>query len=74
MRTLFRNMLALLLRRRRKGAAVGRRRAAAVKLTELDTRTLQDIGLEPWRNPLGARIALRRYEMRRWSASRVGLY
>jgi hypothetical protein len=50
------------------------RRAAAVKLVELDARTLQDIGLEPWRSPLGARIALRRYEMRRWSASRLGLY
>jgi len=63
MRALFRNLLA-----------IGRRRVAAVKLAELDARTLQDIGLEAWRSPLGARIALRRYEMRRWSASRLGLY
>ena len=49
-------------------------RVAAVKHAELDARTLQDIGLEAWRSPLGARIALRRYEMRRWSASRLGLY
>jgi len=63
MRALLRNLLA-----------IGRRRVAAVKLAELDARTLQDIGLEAWRSPLGATIALRRYEMRRWSASRLGLY
>lgn len=74
MRSLFRNMLAFWLWRHRKGAAAGRRRAAAVKLVDLDARTLQDIGLEAWRSPLGARIALRRYEMRRWSAARIGLY
>lgn len=72
--SLFRNMLAFWLRRHRKGAAAGRRRAVAVKLVDLDARTLRDIGLEPWRNALGARVALRRYEMRRWSASRIGLY
>jgi hypothetical protein len=53
---------------------VSNQRAAAVKLAELDARTLRDVGLEAWRSPLGATIALRRYEMRRWSASRLGLY
>jgi uncharacterized protein YjiS (DUF1127 family) len=46
----------------------------AVKLAELDERTLRDIGLEAWRSPLGAEIALRRHESRRVRAAVLGLW
>ena len=45
-----------------------------VKLAELDERTLRDIGLEAWRSPLGAEIALRRHESRRVRAAVLGLW
>jgi uncharacterized protein YjiS (DUF1127 family) len=59
---------------RRIAEQVERRRATAVKLVELDERTLKDIGLEPWRGPLGAEVALRRQESRRLRASYYGLW
>ncbi|HZS70069.1 MAG TPA: hypothetical protein VFA72_23420 [Burkholderiales bacterium] len=54
--------------------AIGRRRAVAVRLAELDARTLKDIGLEPWRSPLGAEVALRRHDSRRLRAAYLGLW
>jgi hypothetical protein len=60
MRTLIRGFLALCVR-------LGRHRAE-VYLTELDARTIQDIGLEPWRSPLGAEVERRRQLTRRWHA------
>jgi hypothetical protein len=74
MRSLFRTMRAAWMRLHRKGAAIGRRRAAAVKLVELDERTLRDIGLEPWSSPLGAEVAQRRLELRRWRAPHLARY
>jgi uncharacterized protein YjiS (DUF1127 family) len=74
MSTLYRSLLAAWLWLHHKGAAIGRRRAARAKLAELDERTLRDIGLESWRSPLGAEVALRRHEMRRWQAAHIGLY
>jgi hypothetical protein len=49
-------------------------RAVAVSLAELDARTLKDIGLEAWRSPLGAEVALRRHDSRRWRAAYLGLW
>jgi hypothetical protein len=77
MRTLYRSVLATWLWLHHKGAALGRRRAASprlVALTDLDERTLKDIGLEPWRSALGAELAIRRQERRRWHAAHLGLY
>lgn len=74
MRRLFRTILAAWLWLHHQGGALGKRRAGAVKLAELDERTLKDIGLEPWRSPLGAEVALRRHEVRRLRASYYGLW
>ena len=74
MRTLFRSVLATWLWLHHKGAAIGRRRAARTRLAELDERTLKDIGLEPWRSPLGAEVAIRRHERQRFHAAHLGLY
>jgi uncharacterized protein YjiS (DUF1127 family) len=71
---LMRSILAFWMRLHHRGAALGRRRAAAVKLVELDERTLRDIGLEPWSSPLGAEVALRRHELRRWRAPHLARY
>jgi len=71
---LARSVLATWLWLHHKGAAIGRRRASGARLAELDERTLKDIGLEAWRNPLGADIAMRRHESRRWQAAHLGLY
>jgi len=60
MRTLIRRLFAFCVR-------LGRHRAE-VYLTELDARTLKDIGLEPWRSPLGAEVERRRQMTRRWHA------
>jgi hypothetical protein len=60
MRTLIRRLAALCVR-------LGRHRAE-VYLTELDARTIKDIGLEPWRSPLGAEVERRRQLARRWYA------
>ena len=70
----FRSVLATWLRLHHKGAAIGRRRAGRTRLAELDERTLKDIGLEPWRSPLGAEVAIRRHERRRFHAAHLGLY
>ena len=51
---------------------LGRRRAVERHLSELDARTLNDIGLESWRGPLGARVETLRHERIRWSASFAG--
>lgn len=56
------------------GAAIERRRAVAIKLGELDERTLRDIGLESWRSALGAEVALRRHQDRGWRAAQLGLW
>jgi uncharacterized protein YjiS (DUF1127 family) len=74
MRRLFRSMLAAWLVLHRQGAAIGRRRAVAVRLAELDERTLKDIGLEPWRSPMGAEVAMRRHEGRRWNAAHASFW
>lgn len=74
MRSLYRSVLATWLWLHHKGAAIGRRRAARTRLAELDERTLKDIGLEAWRSPLGAEIAMHRHESRRWQAAHLGLY
>ena len=74
MRTIFRSVLASWLWLHHKGATIGRRRAGRARLAELDERTLRDIGLEPWRSPLGAEVALRRHEQRRFHAAHLGLY
>ncbi len=42
-----------------------RQRRAEAYLTELDARTIKDIGLEPWRSPLGAEVERRRQLSRR---------
>ena len=71
MRSLYRGLLAAWIRLHRIGAEIGRRRAerrAEVYLTELDARTIKDIGLEPWRSPLGAEVERRRQITRRWHA------
>ena len=41
------------------------RRQAELYLADLDARTLKDIGLEPWRSPLGAEVERRRQLTRR---------
>ena len=80
-----RKILALWLRLHRTGAELGRQRAAAFiaayrerratrELVQLDERTLRDIGLEPWRSPLGARIEQHRREMRAFTELRLGMY
>jgi uncharacterized protein YjiS (DUF1127 family) len=71
---LLRSMLATWIWLHHQGAALGRRRSARARLAELDSRTLKDIGLEPWRSALGAEVAIHRQEMRRWSAAHLGLY
>lgn len=43
-------------------------RRAEVYLTELDERTIKDIGLEAWRSPLGAEVERRRQVNRNWYA------
>ena len=68
MRVFFRGLLAVWVRLHHAGAALGRRLAAhrtEVYLTELDARTIKDIGLEPWRSPLGAEVERRRQLTRR---------
>ena len=68
MRSLFRAWLSVWIRLHRAGADFARRRAARhteVYLTELDARTIKDIGLEPWRSPLGAEVERRRQLTRR---------
>ena len=58
MRHLIRGLLALWMRLHRVGAEIGRRRAARytqLYLSELDERTIKDIGLETWRSPLASR-------------------
>ena len=50
MRAFFRGLLALWSRQHR----------AEAYLTELDARMIKDIGLEPWRSPLGAEVARHR--------------
>jgi hypothetical protein len=67
-------LLAAWLWLQRRESAIGRRRAVAVSLAELDARTLKDIGLEAWRSPLGAEVALRRHDSRRWRAAYLGLW
>jgi hypothetical protein len=57
MRALIRRLAAFCVR-------LGRHRAE-VYLTELDARTIKDIGLEPWRSPLGAEVERRRQLSRR---------
>ena len=75
MRLVIRGLLALWMRLHRVGAAIGRRRAARyteLHLTALDERTIQDIGLESWRSPLGAEVERRRQLARRSYAVRAG--
>ena len=60
MRTLIRGFLAFCARLVR--------HRAEVYLTELDAHTIRDIGLEPWRSPLGAEVERRRQLKRRWYA------
>jgi hypothetical protein len=67
-------LLAPWLWLQRERSAIGRRRAVAVSLAELEARTLKDIGLEAWRSPLGAEVALRRHDARRWRAGYLGLW
>ena len=50
------------------------RRTQLHELAELDARALKDVGLEPWRSPLGARIEQERQFSRLWAAARIGLY
>lgn len=57
MRAFFRSLLAAWMRRGR--------RHAELYLAELDARTIKDIGLEPWRTPLGAEVERRRQLSRR---------
>ena len=64
MRALFRGLLAAWMHLYRVSARIGRQRAE-VYLTELDARTIKDIGLEPWRSPLGAEVERRRQLTRR---------
>jgi hypothetical protein len=77
MRRFYRTMLAAWMWLHRKGKALGQRRVARVKpvrLVDLDEHTLKDIGLEPWSNALGAEIAMRRYQRRRWPDALSRLY
>ena len=64
MRAFIRGLLAIWMRLYRAGERVGRHRAE-LYLTELDARTIKDIGLEPWRSPLGAEVERRRQLSRR---------
>ena len=75
MRLLIRGLLALWMRLHRAGTQIGRRRAARYTehhLTDLDERTLKDIGLESWRSPLGAEVERRRQLARRSYVARAG--
>ena len=74
LRFIERSVLATWLWLHHKGAAIGRRLATRARLSELDERTLRDIGLEPWRSPLGAEVAIRRHERRRLHVAHLGLY
>jgi hypothetical protein len=73
MNAIMRTLLAAWIRLHRLGAFIGRRRAVERHLSELDARTLRDIGLEAWRSPLGARVETLRQERVRWSTSFIGL-
>ena len=64
MRAFFRGLLAALTRLHRAYERRGRHRAE-LYLSELDARTIKDIGLEPWRSPLGAELERRRQLSRR---------
>ncbi|MBV9190173.1 MAG: hypothetical protein JO292_06075 [Betaproteobacteria bacterium] len=59
MRAFFRKLLAAWTWLHEARAWASRRRAE-VYLTELDDRTIKDIGLEAWRSPLGAEVERRR--------------
>jgi len=59
MRALIRGLLAVWMRLYHASVRLGQRRAE-VYLAELDARTIKDIGLEPWRSPLGAEVERRR--------------
>ena len=67
MRALFRKLLAAWDWLHDARAKASQRRAE-VYLTELDERTIRDIGLEAWRSPLGAEVERRRQINRRWYA------
>ena len=64
MRALIRGFVAVWMRLHHASVRIGRQRAE-VYLTELDARTLKDIGLEPWRSALGAEVERRRQLSRR---------
>jgi len=51
-----------------------RERRLAHELTRLDERTLRDIGLEPWRSELGAKVEQLRGQPRRWREMHLGMY
>ena len=68
-----RKVLAAWIRLHRAGAGIGRQRAVERHLSELDARTLKDVGLESWRSPLGARVETLRRERARWATTFVGL-
>ena len=65
MRLVIRGLLALWMRLHRVGYTEHH-------LTALDERTIQDIGLESWRSPLGAEVERRRQLARRSYAVRAG--
>ena len=67
MRALFRKLLAAWDWLHDARAKASQRRAE-VYLTELDERTIKDIGLEAWRSPLGAEVERRRQINHRWYA------
>ena len=60
MRAFFRRLLD--------ACAKATQRRAELYLTELDERTIKDIGLEAWRSPLGAEVERRRQVNRAWYA------
>ena len=64
MRAFIRGVLAVWIRLYGAYEKRGRQRAE-LYLTELDARTIKDIGLEPWRSPLGAEVERRRQITRR---------
>ena len=65
MRAFFRGLLALWIRLHVAYERRGRDKAE-LYLTELDARTIKDIGLEPWRSPLGAEVERRRQIAPSW--------